>query len=607
MRRPVASSCATCSPSTSVADGSRTRALLDRLASEKLQAVAAEVMADGWQWVDVALSHPYGHTSGLHRLSPTEVALTEEESARWEALRAEYEQLQADHEGGGDLPEDVDARLAEIEQEIEALDERRAVFTPEAKAIGGVFISIGHEGVLKIERGFVRREDMPALSPAQDDAESSDVGAEAFGPGVERATFTVGGAPDDVIPAQGEPEEEDPDRPISDRLMLELTTVHTLALRGALADDPDAAFVAVLHAMVLKVFYNAYTIDTCLEIQTRTSSPDRSIDGLAEFAPAAAILCRKEAWAEQLPRQPKALWDYLVGLDGNSRASLFALCAGLSVNAMQEFHNRRPDAIAHGRRLAEFVGLDMAQHWEPTAANFFSRVTKARILNAVRDVKGEASAQLIDHLKKVDMAKEAERLLAGSGWLPQPLRTPGRDRAALPIAEGAMPETEAPVSSASVPVAPGVEALPAFLAGDDEPAGEGSAPEAAKGLRRRGVRPWPGPRHLRGGSRARRGGRRPHARRPGPRRRPLRHRRRVAHAGAVERRPPISPAVRPASPPPRRVSRVQEPIMPDYFTPTVVQPARARRPRRRRSGPPCSRTTRAASRRPPPGPARGTA
>jgi hypothetical protein len=43
-----------------------------------------------------------------------------------------------------------------------------------------------------------------------------------------------------------------------------------------------------------------------------------------------------------------------------------------------------------------------------------------------------------------------------------------------------MPETEASASAVSAPVAPGAEALPAFLAGDDEPAGEGSAPELAK-------------------------------------------------------------------------------------------------------------------------------
>ncbi|MDP1748195.1 MAG: DNA-binding protein, partial [Reyranella sp.] len=54
--------------------------------------------------------------------------------------------------------------------------------------------------------------------------------------------------------------------------------------------------------------------------------------------------------------------------------------------------------------------------------NYLGRVTKPRILEAVREAKGESAAQLIDHLKKAEMAKEAERLLDGTGWLPEPLR-----------------------------------------------------------------------------------------------------------------------------------------------------------------------------------------
>ena len=60
--------------------------------------------------------------------------------------------------------------------------------------------------------------------------------------------------------------------------------------------------------------------------------------------------------------------------------------------------------------------------WRPTVDNYLGRVTKPRILEAVREAKGEPAAQLIDHLKKAEMAKEAERLLDGSGWLPEPLR-----------------------------------------------------------------------------------------------------------------------------------------------------------------------------------------
>ena len=49
----------------------------------------------------------------------------------------------------------------------------------------------------------------------------------------------------------------------------------------------------------------------------------------------------------------------------------------------------------------------------------------------MREAKGEQAAQLIDHLKKGEMAEKAGVLLADSGWLPEPLRTPGR---AMPIA-----------------------------------------------------------------------------------------------------------------------------------------------------------------------------
>jgi ParB family transcriptional regulator, chromosome partitioning protein len=76
-----------------------------------------------------------------------------------------------------------------------------------------------------------------------------------------------------------------------------------------------------------------------------------------------------------------------------------------------------------------------------------ARCTSA--LEAVREAKGDPSVQLIDHLKKPDMAREAERLLAGTGWLPEPLRTPV-ESAVQPDAEAA---TESP---------------PAFLAGEGD-------------------------------------------------------------------------------------------------------------------------------------------
>ena len=64
--------------------------------------------------------------------------------------------------------------------------------------------------------------------------------------------------------------------------------------------------------------------------------------------------------------------------------------------------------------------------WRPTVDNYLGRVTKGRILEAVSEAKGDMAAERIRSLKKAEMAKAAEELLIGTGWLPEPLRTPGQ-------------------------------------------------------------------------------------------------------------------------------------------------------------------------------------
>ena len=419
-------------------------ALLDRLVVEKLTAEAETIRAEGWKWIDVAVEFPYGHATRLRHLAGETVALTEQEQASHDALRAEYDRLEAEYAQAEELPDEVDQRLGEIETALEAFDARPVIYDPAEIARAGVFICVDPDGGLHIERGYVRPEDEAPVEVERDPDGEGPEGSEPDG-AVQRTVITVGGS--SSSPDAETPEEDDGIKPLPDRLLIELTAHRTLALRDALANDPDTAFIAVLHALCLKAFYR-YSVDTCLEIDAKSASFSHQAPGLNDTASAKAVDGRHQNWARQLPHEAGDLWEVLVGFDRDSQAALFAHCASLTVNAVHEQWNRNPHRIAHADRVARTVGLDMtAVGWAPTVDNYLGRVTKARILEAVREAKGDASAQLIDHLKKPDMAKEAERLLADTGWLPEPLRTP--------TAEMAAPQAA---------TADGAESLPAFLA-----------------------------------------------------------------------------------------------------------------------------------------------
>jgi ParB family chromosome partitioning protein len=427
-------------------------ALLDRLVAEKLEREAEAVRAEGWTWVEVAPDFPYGHTYGLRRLSGKEVALTKKETRARDALKAELDKLEKEYADADEIPEEVDGRLGEIETALAEYEQRPVVYDASEVARAGAFVSIDASGALRVERGYVRPEDeAPVASPdEQEEHETGD--GRAAGASTNGATAPRGSASRPADPVEEADEDDGGGRPLSDRLMAELTAHRTLALREAVANDPDTAFLAMLHTLCLKLFYR-FGLDSCLEVEAKSVLFGAQIEGLGDMPYATAIDARHGTWAAQLPKETADLWDVLTGLDSDSRQALFAHCVGLTINATCQPYDRRPRAIAHADRVAEAVQLDMAAAgWRPSVAGYLGRVTKAQILEAVREAKGEQAAQLIEDLKKADMAREAERLLDGTGWLPEPLRTAG---------VGTAPPAQSGDGAA----------LPAFLAADgDAPA-----------------------------------------------------------------------------------------------------------------------------------------
>jgi ParB family chromosome partitioning protein len=390
-------------------------ALLDRLAAEKLAEEAKAIAEEGWKWVETALSFPYGHLNRLTRLSSTPVPVSVDEQARYDAALAEYNALSEEFEGVEELPEEIDQRMGELEDILASVDERPEIFDPQEIAHAGVFISIEHDGRLRVEAGYVRPEDHVASTCGQ----SSGNPATCHEPALSSQS---GGAGPNASEDADDVETEATAR-LSDRLIAELTAYRTLALRESLADDPDTALLALTHALVLKSFYRFAGSETCFELDIRSSSLEAYAPELGESDVANRMSARQARWAEMLPKNPGDLWDALVAFDADSLAALFAWCVSTGINALQVPHIRRTRELAHADRLADHVDLDMRRHWSATTKSFFGKVTKAQILATVREVKGEAAAQMIDHLKKSDMATEAERLVAGANWLPAPLRS----------------------------------------------------------------------------------------------------------------------------------------------------------------------------------------
>ena len=432
--------------------------LLDRMVAEKLKTAADGVAAEGWKWVEADLELPYGYDHDLRGIVGTPAELSKKERREREKLRNEQERLEAKYPADQELPDDIDRRLGEIENKLEAFERRPTVFDPAEIAIGGAFVTVDEDGELVVDRGWVRPEDELVETVESEGAEpAAGIAGEDdddLSPASRRTIVTVNGQP-------AEPEEE-PEviRPLPEKLVIELSAHRTIALRNAVGGNPHVAMTALLHKLARDAF-RRFTHGATVQVSVHEVFCGNQGTDLKTTPYAKAVDERHAAWKAEVPTDDDALWDWLVALDDESRMALLAHCMSLGINALYERPNPLSGSgisekqlqarMAEADRLARVTDLDMAEAgFRPTVANYFGRVTKQRILEAIAEGVGESTANLLDLQKKdkMSMAAEAEERLADTGWLPEPLRLFVEE----PVAEADEPDV----------------ALPDFLAGDDE-------------------------------------------------------------------------------------------------------------------------------------------
>ena len=215
--------------------------------------------------------------------------------------------------------------------------------------------------------------------------------------------------------------------------MENLTAQRTIALQECLAVRPDAALMAVVHALALRVFYRREApSDTCIGLEAKVAEPSRFAPDINESRAGQALARRHEEWARRMPAEIPELWGWIASQDAEALLALLAYCAARTTDAVQRSWDRGARALRHADQLALAVNLDMAEWWAPTRDSYLAHVSKAQILEAVREGVSEKDADALAGLKKDSMIDHAERLLAGTRWLPAVLRSNGRAAASEP-------------------------------------------------------------------------------------------------------------------------------------------------------------------------------
>lgn len=381
-------------------------ALLETLARDRLASTAESVQSEGWGWVEVV---PRATASELHqfqRARRTRREPNRAEAKRLAKLEAEQNRIQdklddEDADLSDDGMQSLHEELDRLGNELDAIEQTLMVYAPGVVPVAGAVVSVDHMGGVMVHRGLLREEQAKALrAQERKDAQESD--------DASIITSTDTGAGDAEPVKSG----------ISERLAKRLSAHRTVALQAEVARHPQVALVAVVHQLAQRVILDGYgpspvSITAFPQDRLTHHAPD------VDDAPAAVGMREvREAWAARLPSDPQALFAELLAMQQSELLSLLAVCVGYTVSAIASQESEAPAA-----ELAQAVGLDMHDWWTPTAAGYFDHVSKAKALEAVQ-VFAPGEVNRLAKLKKAQIASEAERLAAGSGWLPAMFRTP---------------------------------------------------------------------------------------------------------------------------------------------------------------------------------------
>jgi ParB family transcriptional regulator, chromosome partitioning protein len=391
-------------------------ALLERLATEKLEALAGVLRDEGWKWVEARLSVD---SQALRQFAPCAHATREPTAAEqdeFDALAQRSAELDQQAQALNDAPE-WSADEAEVinleEQDIaarrKAIHEARKTWATEQKACAGAIVTISREGDVEVMRGLVREQDRKAMAGAVRSAGKGGHHAQ------HRASDVQASPSPAVAPERGTPV-------CSEALTKRLAAHRTMAMQAMLVQNATVALASVVHAFVLRSFGPDYPREaSALQVSPQLSAHalEAAADDIKTSRACQTVQQAREAWRARLPEQQGEWLAWLIGLPQAELIDLLALCSALTLNALPS-----AGATSSAHAIAAALGLDMADWWEPTAEGYLNHVSKAQIVQALKEAGPDLAGGGFEAMKKDALVTAAASRLAGMRWLPKPLRRP---------------------------------------------------------------------------------------------------------------------------------------------------------------------------------------
>lgn len=385
-------------------------ALLETLASEEMERRAKALAAEqGLAWVKPTLDAYASHdlVEGLIRLPAEPAPLTDAELARLDELDASYDEHAAileDEDSAEEAIAAAEATIEAIERECQDIRAKPPELAPELKADAGMILVLSRDGTPVLQPVFYGERDIEVVS----DEDVVEVVASVGSDGKRRAA-------------------------LSKRLVDELAMQRRDVLALHVASDPGLSLDIMVFTLA-----DADTHDWRSRVATtlRGGVPTGPIVGFeAKDARASASLADLRSGLDESWRSGEdasSRFKMFRALADESRAAWLGFVVARTLEASLNMAGERQ--ITFQDHLGSTIGIDMAQWWRPTAANYFDRVSKQVILNALTDVGGLELSSRFASVKKGDLAMSAERVFAGTyitevevreralAWVPEVMR-----------------------------------------------------------------------------------------------------------------------------------------------------------------------------------------